>query len=298
MTEAGEKPRPRREPPVRTPVSLLLPSLLHGDILDPGYASARAARDERRAAGADVPPRTRGAVVRSGLVLVLGAILVGTILGAGIRWSVDRGEDALGYRHALAADIEGRSARVDELAGEADALRTRVDEMSGEVLRSDATGRRILERIDGLAWDTAGTRMAGAGLVVTLSNAPKPGSSDAGVEVRSVITDRDLQLVVNSLWSSGATAVAINGVRLGPDTAIRRAGQVILVANKPVTSPYEVAAIGGRGMSIEFLRSDGYRRMSTKKSLHRIGFGARDESDVAVPPAEDRSPVFARREGN
>ena len=34
---------------------------------------------------------------------------------------------------------------------------------------------------------------------------------------RQVILDRDLQLVVNSLWASGAEAIAVGGVRIGPE---------------------------------------------------------------------------------
>ena len=56
--------------------------------------------------------------------------------------------------------------------------------------------------------------------------------------------DGDLQLVVNALWAAGAEAISINGQRLGPTTAIRFAGEAVLVDFRPVTNPYEVSAIG------------------------------------------------------
>ena len=55
---------------------------------------------------------------------------------------------------------------------------------------------------------------------------------------RQVILDRDLQLVVNSLWVSGAEAVSVGGVRIGPNVTIRQAGGGILVDNQPISSPY------------------------------------------------------------
>ena len=56
--------------------------------------------------------------------------------------------------------------------------------------------------------------------------------------------DDDLQLVVNALWAAGAEAISINGQRLGPTTAIRFAGEAVLVDFRPVTNPYEISAIG------------------------------------------------------
>jgi uncharacterized protein YlxW (UPF0749 family) len=58
------------------------------------------------------------------------------------------------------------------------------------------------------------------------------------------IVDRDLQIVVNGLWQAGATDIAINGRRLTPTSAIRSAGEAILVNYRPLIPPYVVSAIG------------------------------------------------------
>ena len=63
-----------------------------------------------------------------------------------------------------------------------------------------------------------------------------PRSASTGS--RQVILDRDLQLVVNSLWASGAEAISVGGVRIGPNVTIRQAGGGILVDNQPISSPY------------------------------------------------------------
>lgn len=65
------------------------------------------------------------------------------------------------------------------------------------------------------------------------------GFSDTGR-----VRDRDMQRVVNGLWESGAEAVSINGQRLTALSAIRAAGDAILVDNKPLVPPYTVLAVG------------------------------------------------------
>ena len=83
--------------------------------------------------------------------------------------------------------------------------------------------------------------------MVRLADAPAPIDPTtgrvSGGDVSRVL-DVDLQSVVNGLWAGGAEAVAVNGQRLTALTTIRAAGSAILVDFRPVTSPYEVSAIG------------------------------------------------------
>ena len=53
-----------------------------------------------------------------------------------------------------------------------------------------------------------------------------------------------MRSVVNELWSDGAEAIAVNGIRLTPTSAIRFAGDAVLVDFQPITSPYRIDAIG------------------------------------------------------
>ncbi len=94
-----------------------------------------------------------------------------------------------------------------------------------------------------------------------------------------------MQRVVNGLWESGAEAVAINGQRLTSLSAIRAAGDAVLVDNKPLVPPYTVLAIGnGQKLSTAFQDSaDG-------QYLHALveNFGIRSsisaEGDVRLRP--------------
>ncbi len=58
------------------------------------------------------------------------------------------------------------------------------------------------------------------------------------------IQDHDLADLVNVLWIAGAEAIAVNGVRLTALSAIRSAGDVVLVGFVAVLAPYVVEAVG------------------------------------------------------
>ena len=49
---------------------------------------------------------------------------------------------------------------------------------------------------------------------------------------------------MNGLWEAGAEAVDINGQRLTSLTAIRGAGDAVLVNYRPLVRPYVISAIG------------------------------------------------------
>jgi uncharacterized protein YlxW (UPF0749 family) len=71
--------------------------------------------------------------------------------------------------------------------------------------------------------------------------------STSGFSDTGRVRDRDMQRVVNGLWESGAEAVSINGQRLTALSAIRAAGDAILVDNRPLVPPYTVLAVGDGG---------------------------------------------------
>jgi uncharacterized protein YlxW (UPF0749 family) len=61
------------------------------------------------------------------------------------------------------------------------------------------------------------------------------------------VSAQDLQIVTNGLWQAGAEAISINGQRLTSRSAIRFAGEAILVDFRPLARPYVVSAIGDPG---------------------------------------------------
>jgi uncharacterized protein YlxW (UPF0749 family) len=124
-----------------------------------------------------------------------------------------------------------------------------------------------LENLSGL------TPVTGPGLAVVIDG--PTDSSGTGV-----ILDRDIQLLVNGLWSAGAEAISIGGVRLRTTSAIRQAGNAILVDNRPVFWPITIEAVGDPStLHVNFVDTVGFGRFQTFVSLYGIRF------DISAQPA-------------
>ncbi len=107
------------------------------------------------------------------------------------------------------------------------------------------------------------------------------------------VLDRDLQDIVNVLWRSGATGVAVNDQRLTATTAIRAAGEAILVNYQPLTRPYRVYAVG---TSTSGTGDSGLERLLDGLSTDYGLVTEMTTGDVALPAGELRSPRFASTE--
>jgi len=86
------------------------------------------------------------------------------------------------------------------------------------------------------------TQITGPGVEVALGDASQvPPGTDPN---ESIIHDYDVAAVVNALMNAGAEAVSINGERVVATTAIRCAGNTILVNSTRLGNPYTIRAIG------------------------------------------------------
>jgi uncharacterized protein YlxW (UPF0749 family) len=107
------------------------------------------------------------------------------------------------------------------------------------------------------------------------------GFSDTGR-----VRDRDMQRVVNGLWASGAEAISVNGQRLTALSAIRAAGDAILVDNRPLVPPYTVLAVGdGQGLSRRFQDSADGLYLHALQENYGIRTGISVEDDLRLPAA-------------
>jgi uncharacterized protein YlxW (UPF0749 family) len=180
----------------------------------------------------------------------------------------------------LAAAVDAQEASVAEQSASVDALQA-------QVLSARAGGSEEAGRIASLSAQAGTTALAGPGVTVTIDDAP-----DAAAGSLNRVLDRDVQDIVNALWSMGASGVAVNGQRLTAATAIRGAGEAILANYQPLTRPYTVSAVGTAP-------TDGSPLTSLLSGLS-TDYGLVSEvssGDVALPAGELRTPRFARFEG-
>lgn len=220
------------------------------ETLDPAYAQAAAAK-AARASAAD-PAAAPPGWLRSHRGQLLVAL---TLLIAGLLASITYGEAAAGEkgreqtRQALRDDISEQSETADNLVDQLEELTAEVSRTRQQALAASTVGQLALDRLAAAEQGAAVLAVSGPGLEVTMDNAPPPADSDpVGGSSETcgacLVQDGDLQLAVNGLWAAGAEAISINGQRLGATSAIRQAGQAILVDQHPVTPPYVLSAIG------------------------------------------------------
>jgi uncharacterized protein YlxW (UPF0749 family) len=203
-------------------------------------------------------------------------------------------------QHVLADSVRALESRTDALSRQRAQLAADVDSVRRSQLEDDALGQQLLRGLDALGFASASTAVIGPGLTVTLTD---PGVSGNLTDVskervagsRQVVLDRDLQLVVNSLWAAGAEAAAVGGVRVGPNVTIRQAGGAILVDNQPVASPYVIVAIGPpHAMRDIFDRSSGLQRMRLLEAGYGVGVSVTAGDGLSVPAANTRDVKFAK----
>jgi uncharacterized protein YlxW (UPF0749 family) len=282
--------------PQLIPVPSLLRALL-SEHLDPGYAAAAAKRNDE-----DGPPTGR-ARVRGWVWQALAALLVATVFAAAFAQARLVAPGVSAAQRALAAGVRSEETATGDLTAKRNALSARRDDIQRRALAEDAAGQRLLANLDRLSLAAASTPVAGPGLSVTITDpGVGPNLSDVSKQrvagSQQIILDRDLQLVVNSLWASGAEAISVGGVRIGPNVTIRQAGGAILVDNNPISSPYAVLAVGPpHAMQDVFSNSPGLRRLRLLETSYGVGVNVSARDNLTLPAGAVRDVKFAKEIG-
>ncbi|MEP6856686.1 MAG: DUF881 domain-containing protein [Pedococcus sp.] len=250
--------------------------------LDPGYA---AAAESRQRAGLSPATSHRGPM------LVIFAVLIGALLAASALSLRAPTTSAGQIKTALVGRIEASRAQADAKSRVIAGLRHEIDSMQAAALNQQsqsglATDLAQLELVTGTL------AVTGPGLVITLDDAPlqaipkdqnaNPGSSSAADKGKVIA--RDLQILVNGLWHAGAEAVSVNGHRLTARSAIRFAGEAILVDYRPLVRPYTITAIGDPGsLSVEFADNDGGSYLQWLKVNYGVRGDIQTRDPVVIP---------------
>lgn len=242
--------------------------------LDPGYDDAAA----RRAEGL-VPDKGPQRVARSVLVLALAVAI-----GLGGVWAAKALRNPLpevSARQVLVEQIHERTEDGDVLAAENADLRQEIQDLQAQAF-GDAAAEAI-EEAQRLGIWAGTTPVVGPGIVITMEDSDRAQMGEPDTEDERV-TDFDLQVVVNALWASGAESIAVNGIRLTAATAIRSAGDAVLVDLRPLASPYRIEAIGDPDeLRTEFARTSGPGHLSWLSSVVGIGSQLVVADELSLP---------------
>ncbi|MFF7312298.1 DUF881 domain-containing protein [Streptomyces sp. NPDC008137] len=278
-----------QQPPIRsTPtrprrpdasMSLLTNVMDHS--LDDGYAEAA---ERKKAAGDAGLPKT----LRAKLGLAAGLVLAALIVTVGAAQARVAAPVVAKEREELVDRIDRQSETADELEDSVDELRADVSARQREALKhSGSAGSDLVGILSGAA------AVHGPGVKLVVNDAKDTGAGGdgdpreaSGFSDIGRVRDRDMQRVVNGLWESGAEAVSINGQRLTALSAIRAAGDAILVDNKPLVPPYTVLAVGdGQRLSTRFQDSADGLYLNALQESYGIRTAISAEDDLRLPAA-------------
>ncbi|WNO75818.1 DUF881 domain-containing protein [Streptomyces sp. AM8-1-1] len=266
-------------PPARPDASMSLLTNVMEHSLDDGYAEASA----RRAAEGGGLPRT----LRAKLGLAAGLVLAALVVTVGAANARIAAPVVAKEREELINRIDAETSDADALEGSVDKLRDDVGERQRKALKTEGGDQGELVALLAGATEVEGP---GVKLVVDDAKGTEQGGDgpreDSGFNDTGRVRDRDMQRVVNGLWESGAEAVAINGQRLTALSAIRAAGDAILVDNRPLVPPYTVLAVGdGKKLSTAFQDSADGQYLHALQENFGIRSSISTESTVRLPAA-------------
>ncbi|MER6998920.1 DUF881 domain-containing protein [Streptomyces sp. NPDC000410] len=271
--------RSTASPPPRPDASMSLLTNVMDHSLDDGYAEAAARRD---AEGGGLPK-----TLRTKLWLAAGLVLAAFVVTLGAAQARISAPVVAKEREELIDRIEAETSAADELEAEVEQLRDEVGERQRKALEKHGGDQGEL-----VALLSGATELHGPGIKLVIDDAegtegggdgPREGSGFADT---GRVRDRDMQRVVNGLWQSGAEAVAINGQRLTALSAIRAAGDAILVDNKPLVPPYTVLAVGdGKKLSTAFQDSADGQYLHALQENFGIRTSISAQEEVRLPAA-------------
>ncbi|MEU6545001.1 DUF881 domain-containing protein [Streptomyces sp. NPDC046859] len=280
MPQPPVRSTPTRPPRPDASMSLLTNVMDHS--LDDGYAEAAA---RKKAAGEGGLPKT----LRAKLGLAVGLVLAALVVTVGAAQARVAAPVVAKEREELVDRVEKETEAADELEKTVDELRADVGARQREALKAAGHG----EQADLVSILSGAVEVRGPGVKLVVDDAKEAGDV-AGGDARGAsgfsdtgrVRDRDMQRVVNGLWESGAEAVSINGQRLTALSAIRAAGDAILVDNRPLVPPYTVLAVGdGERLSRAFQDSADGLYLNALQENFGIRTSISAQEDLRLPAA-------------
>ncbi|WP_079248942.1 DUF881 domain-containing protein [Streptomyces sp. MJM1172] len=269
-------------PPARPDASMSLLTHVMDHGLDEGYAQATA---QRRADGTAGLPRT----LKAKLGLAAGLVIAAMVVTLGAAQARVSAPVLAKERQELIDRVKRADEHADGVERDIERLRGTVADRQRAALKQQGGGDQ--GQLVGLLSGATEVRGPGVKLVVDDAKGSSSGGGggpreSAGFSDTGRVRDRDMQRIVNGLWQSGAEAVSINGQRLTALSAIRAAGDAILVDNKPLVPPYEVLAIGDKKrLGTTFQNSADGQYLHVLQESYGIRYGLTAENDVRLPAA-------------
>jgi uncharacterized protein YlxW (UPF0749 family) len=222
-------------------------------------------------------------------------------------WQITLGLALLGLGFLIAAQLSSEGPRVryttqersplvetaTQLQDRQETLKARILELRSQIQAKEQAGQGSAALVSELNSSLMQARIAagliplsGTGIVLQLEDSTEPPAPDANAS-DYLVGAHDLRTIVEELWAAGAEAIAVNGERLTPTTAIIDVGPSILANAAYLAGPYQITAIGPDDLYAHLSASAGFIDFIKTRAS---GFGIK--VSVAQPETVDM-PAFA-----
>ena len=208
----------------------------------------------------------------AGLLMVTSAV---TSAGVGLR------ADDLGNLPDLAGSMTRHYRALDRQRHD---LLREVGWLSTATLAGSA---KLTARVSAAEQEAGLTPLAGAGIRVTLDDAPSEqitSAADLGLAPADLLVhQQDIQAVVNALWAAGARGVTVQGQRVIATTGIKCVGNTVILQGVPYAPPYVIEGIGDPMALETSVYTDPYVRLYLQLVPKGLRFEERQEPSIHMP---------------
>ena len=148
-------------------------------------------------------------------------------------------------------------AQQDRLKTQILDLRTRIGAVENGEVGSAAVVRDLNSQLQDARIAAGLIPLTGTGLVLQLEDSLEPVKPDTN-QADYLVGARDLRTVIEELWSAGAEAIAVNGERITPSSAVIDIGPSILINSSYLSAPYQITALGPKDLYARLSASAGF----------------------------------------
>lgn len=175
----------------------------------------------------------------SGSPRTLVAVLVVTMASGGLFWlsAASARDSSAAVDLNLVGLVRTQERIVTELDTQNRTLRDEAQSISQAAAPTPSASPTSVTQLSTVA-------VAGPGVTITLKDAPSGQIPQGATPDDLVIHQQDIEDVMNALWSGGAEAMTVQGVRITSRTVVRCIGNVILIDGTSFSPPYVISAIG------------------------------------------------------
>ncbi|MEY3469774.1 MAG: hypothetical protein RLZZ575_234 [Actinomycetota bacterium] len=175
--------------------------------------------------------------------------------------------------------------RVSNLASLSDRLSEINDEINNQNIQiGDVSNRGILNLNETDLQIVSGVKsITGSGFKIVINDARRTDSLDFQEVNLAKVFDSDLQLITNALWASGAQAISVNNQRITTTTAIRSAGEAILINYRPLLPPYEIVFIGNEEVSKQLVENPEFKDFQYVVTTYGLEYKIEKIDNVEIP---------------